>query len=298
MLILGDYAEGFAEYEWRWQCSDIVRPTGTKPLWRGEPIAGKTILLIPEQGLGDTIQFIRFAAKVKALGATVVFRCPTPLLKLFADVPWINVLIPFEETLPSFDMYLTLMSLAAVLRISLEDIPGIQPVPYLRADPELVERWRDRLGLRAPGELYVGIFWQGNPNHANDRARSAPLEAFLPLATVPGVKLISLQKGRGVEQIAPLADRLAILDYRDYTLFEDTAALMSLLDLVVTIDSAPAHLAGALGVPTWLAVARDSDWRWLVGRDDSPWYSSLPNIPADGTSQLERSLPAHGSGTR
>ncbi|MGP0068476.1 MAG: tetratricopeptide repeat protein [Isosphaeraceae bacterium] len=274
-LLLGDYAEGFAEFEWRWRCSDFVRPDFAQPLWKGESIAGRTILLLHEQGVGDTIQFIRFAPKVKALGAKVVFRCPTPLLRLFANAPGIDVLVPDTEPLPSFDAYVPLVSLAAIFRTRLEDLPRVHPVPYLRAEPELVASWAERLGTRAPGERRVGIFWQGNPANTHDRFRSAPLAAFLPLADVPGVRFISLQKGHGVEQIAPLADRLPVLDFRESTRFEDTAALMSLLDLTITICSAPAHLAGALGVPTWLALPSHADWRWLVGREDSPWYPSV-----------------------
>ncbi len=213
--------------------------------------------------------------KFKALGTKVVFRCPTLLSRLFANVPGIDVLIPDGEPLPSFDVYVPLVSLAAIFRTSLEDLPGVLPVPYLRADPERVESWADRLGPRAPGELRVGIFWQGNPANSHDRFRSAPLEAFLPLATVPGVKLISIQKDHGVEQVAPLADRLPVLEFRDCIRFEDTAALMSRLDLMITVDSAPVHLAGALGVPTWLALSSNGGWRWLVGREDSPWYPSV-----------------------
>ena len=279
-LLLGDYVEGFVEYEWRLECTGFARPDFTEPVWKGESIADKTILLISEQGLGDTIQFVRFATKVKALGATVVFRCPKPLVKLFADLPGIDVLIPEGQPLPSFDLYIPLLSLPAVFGTSLGEIPGILPIPYLHADSQLVERWRSRLGPRAPGELRVGIFWQGNPNQSNDHVRSAPLEAFLPLAAVPGVKLLSFQKHHGVEQIAPLADRLPIFDFgeeldRDSGPFQDTAALMSLLDVMITIDSAPVHLAGALGVPTWLALSSDSDWRWLAGREDSPWYPTI-----------------------
>ncbi len=274
-LTLGDYVEGFAEYEWRWKCRDFVRPDFTQPVWTGESIAGKTILLIAEQGLGDAIQFVRFAPKVKAEGATVVFRCPTPLLRLLANFPGIDVLIPEGEPLPSFDTYVPLLSLPAIFRTKLEDIPGIHPVPYLRADQEVARLWSDRLGPRSPGELRVGICWQGNAAHPGDRFRSAPLAAFLPLATVPGVTLISIQKGYGIEQIAPLADRLPVLDFRDSTRFEDTAALMALLDLMITIDSAPVHLAGALGVPTWLAASTDTDWRWLADREDSPWYPTV-----------------------
>jgi Flp pilus assembly protein TadD len=279
-LAFGHYLEGFAEFESRLNCSDFVRPDFTQPLWNGESIAGKSILLVAEQGLGDAIQFIRYAPKVKALGATVLFRCFKPLVKLFAGFPGIDVLIPDGEPLAPFDVYAPLISLAAIFRTDVNDVPGILPVPYLRAAPELVERWSNRLEPRAPGELRVGIFWQGNPKYGADRFRSAPLEAFLPLAAVPGVKLISLQKNDGTEQIARLAGRLPLIDFseeldRENGPFQDTAALMSLLDVMVTINSAPVHLAGALGVPTWLAHSTFPDWRWIVGRDDSPWYPTL-----------------------
>ncbi len=279
-LILGNYREGFADYESRWHCNGFVLPEVTQPMWRGEPIAGKTILLIPEQGLGDTIQCIRFASRVKALGATVVFRCPSPLLKLFAGFPAIDHLVLSGEPLPEYHVHSPLMSLPAILGIGLEDVPAIHPVPYLRADPALARRWSDRLGPRARGEFRVGICWQGSPTQVGDHFRSAPLAAFAVLAAVPGVKLISLQKGHGVEQIPPFADRVPILDFgdeldRDSGPFQDTAALMSILDLVVTIDSALVHLAGALGVPTRLALSNNTDWRWLAGREDSPWYPTV-----------------------
>jgi Family of unknown function (DUF6165)/TPR repeat len=280
LLSLGRYLEGFAEFERRWECSDFVRPDFAQPLWKGEPIAGKTILLITEQGLGDTIQFIRFAPKVKALGATVLFRCPKRLRKLFAEFPGIDVLCPGGEPLPSFDVYAPLVSLAAIFGTDVDDVPGILPVPYLRAEAELVERWSQRLGPRAPGELRVGISWQGNPTYIGDQYRSVPLEAFLPLAAIPGVKLISFQMDDGVEQIARLGRRLRLLDFgeeldRDSGPFQDTAALMSLLDLMVTINSAHVHLAGALGVRTWLALSSVPEWRWIAGRDDSPWYPTV-----------------------
>ena len=274
-LLLGEYVEGFSEFEWRWSCSDFVCPDFKQPLWTGEPIAGKTILLIAEQGLGDVIQFIRFAPKVKALGATVLFRCPVALARLFSGVPGVDVLIPEGEPLPTFDSYVPLVSLAAIFRISLEDLRTACPVPYLRIDPELVHYWEGRLGPPSPGRLRVGIVWQGNPANTHDRFRSAPLRAFRPLADVPGVSFISIQRGHGIEQIAALADRFPVLDLRDSTRFEETAALMSLLDLMITVDSAPAHLAGALGVPTWLALSANADWRWLIRREDSPWYPSV-----------------------
>jgi tetratricopeptide (TPR) repeat protein len=274
-LSLGNYVEGFAEFESRLAFNDAVRVDFTQPVWKGEPIAGKTILMVAEQGFGDNIQFIRFAPKVKALGATVIFRCFKPLMRLLANFPGVDVLIPEGDPLPPFDVHVPLASLADVFRTRLEDVTGILRVPYLHPDHQLVEHWKARLGLRAPGELRVGICWQGNPTHLGDRFRSVPLEAFVPLAAVPGVRLISLQKNHGLEQIAPLADRLSLLDLHDSTRFEDSAAVMSLLDLVITIDSAPVHLAGALGIPTWLALSTAPEWRWLAGREESPWYPSV-----------------------
>ena len=294
-LLIGNYLEGFAEYEWRWHCRGFARPNFTQPLWKGESIAGKTILLIPEQGLGDTIQFIRFAPKVKALGATVIFWCYTDLSNLFEAFPGIDVLVPGDKSLPSFDVYVPLINLPVIFRTCLEDVPEIHPVPYLKAHPDLVERWRDRLGPRAAQRASrVGIFWQGNPTNGHDRFRSVRLEAFLPLAAVPGVKLISFQKDHGVEQIAPLAGRIPMLDFRDSTRFEDTAALMSLMDLVVTIDSAPVHLAGALGVPTWLALI-DRPRVALARRPRGLALVSHPqDLPTAGDPQLEGRVRAHG----
>ncbi len=279
-LLLGNYLEGYAEFDSSWRLLHVAHRGFNQPVWTGEPIAGKTILLIAEEGLGDTIQFVRFVPMVKARAHTVLFWCYAPLLRLFDKLPGIDVLVPGEEPLPSFDVYVPLMSLPAIFRTSLEDIPGVYPVPYLRADPNLVECWKERLGPRAPGELRVGICWQGSPVTSYDRFRSIPLEAFLPLAAVPGVKLISIQKGHGVEQIAPLAGRLPVINFgdeldRDSGPFQDTAALMSLLDVMVTINSAPVHLAGGLGVPTWLALSTDAEWRWLAGRNDSPWYPTV-----------------------
>jgi hypothetical protein len=274
-LLLGNLLEGFREYECRRESNGFMALEFKQPAWKGESIAGKTILLVAEQGFGDTIQFVRFAPMVKALGATVVFRCFAPLLKLFDKIPGIDTLIPDGEPLPPFDVYAPLMSLPIIFRTSLEDVRGIQPVPYLRAEPELVKRWRERLGPRAPRELRVGICWQGNTANPDDGSRSVPLSALVPLAHVSDVKLISIQKGHGVAQIAPLTGCLSLLDFRESTRFEDTAALVSLLDVMITIDSAPVHLAGALGVPTWLAVSTFSEWRWLVSREDTPWYPTV-----------------------
>jgi tetratricopeptide (TPR) repeat protein len=274
-LLLGDYEGGWAEYEWRWRCSEFGRPPVRAPRWDSSPLAGRTILLHAEQGLGETLQFARYAALVKERGGTVIVACPRPLLGILASCPGIDRLVPPDAAWPACDVQAPLLSLPVLLGTTLATVPA--PVPYLSADPGLVERWRGELDA-FPG-FRVGISWQGNPRNKADRYRSVPLRAFVDLARVAGVRLFSLQKGAGVEQLRELsADCPAIdlgsrLDERSGP-FRDTAAVMRNLDLVISVDTALVHLAGALGVPVWVVLAAASDWRWLLDRPDSPWYPS------------------------
>jgi tetratricopeptide (TPR) repeat protein len=272
LLQLGDYERGWAEFEWRWRGSDFDLQI-TRPLWDGSPLAGRTILLIAEQGLGDTLQFIRYAALVKQRGGTVVVACQEPLLPLLESCPGIDRLAAHGKIQTDFDVYAPLMSLPAILGTTLETVPA--PIPYLHARPELVESWRRE--LRSLGRFLVGVAWQGSPTYAHDRLRSFHLAQLEPLARLPGVTLISLQKGLGAEQVREVSDRFSIVDLsdridRETGPFLDTAAIMQSLDLVIGCDSALVHLAGALGVPVWIAHTFVCDWRWMVGREDSPWY--------------------------
>lgn len=322
-LISGNFQEGWPEYEWRWRTKRMAPARFRQPRWTGEDLAGKTILLWSEQGLGDTMQFIRYAPIVRQLGATVVVQCRPALAQLLARSPGIDVLVREGDALPDFDFHAPLLSLPGILKTSLESIPA--SVPYVFALPELAERWRERIGqalsvltskfstpgegwlsgqsggvpsqletgapLRrfAPGTHYrsclskptrIGINWQGNPSYRADRDRSMPLTEFAPLASVPGVSLISLQKGPGSEQVGqlgglfPVLDLSAELDAHSGP-FMDTAAVMMNLDLVITSDTAIAHLAGALAVPVWVALPTVPDWRWLLDRHDSPWYPTM-----------------------
>jgi len=268
LLLSGDLDRGWREYAWR--ARSPLEPKN-KPRWDGSSLAGKTILLYPEQGMGDTIQFIRFASVLKDRGAHVLFGCPEPLIRLLQTCAGIDELLPDRAPLPPFDCYAPLLSLPGLLGVNLTTIPA--SVPYLSALPDLVNSWRAKLshlkGFR------VGIAWQGNPKHKGDRHRSMPLAQFEALARIEGVQLISLQQGFGSEQIAQLNDRFAVYDPGVLVDFMDSAALMSNLDLIVTVDTAIAHLAGALGLPTWVALPRVPDWRWLLNRDDSPWYPTL-----------------------
>lgn len=271
-LLAGRFAEGWREYEWRWQTADFVPRHFRQPLWRGESLEGRTILLHAEQGLGDTIHFARYASAVKRAGARVLLLCQRALLRLLKDCPGVDLLIASGDELPEFDVHAPLLSLPGICDAWPESRPAA--VPYLRAEPALVERRRVELGGRAG--FKVGIAWQGNPDYKRDRFRSIPLSNFEPLARCEGVQLFSLQKGAGTEQLDGLAGRFPVVDLRaSLDDLADAAALMASLDLFVSSDTALAHLAGALGRPAWIALSYHPDWRWLLGRADTHWYPTL-----------------------
>jgi len=235
------------------------------------------------------------------LGAHVLFEAAAKLHPLLSTAPGIDRLVAPGHTEP-FDFYLPLLSAPAVLQTTLDALPA--PASYLSADPALVDHWRDR--LVGDSGFKIGIAWQGNPDFTGDFYRSARLEKFAPLTAVPGVRLFSLQKGFGSEQLAPLAERFAIQDLgaqidnsRTAGAFVETAAVMKNLDLVVTTDTAMAHVAGALGVPVWVALQLSPNWRWLIGRSDSPWYPSMRlfrqtnfNVWDDVFQAIAKALPA------
>jgi tetratricopeptide (TPR) repeat protein len=275
-LLHGDFERGWPEYEWRWAQLDVPRRDFHQPEWDGSDLAGRTILLHAEQGLGDTIHFIRYARLVKDRGGQVVVECQPALLPLLTGVAGIDRLVAAGSKLPPFDVHGPLLCLPRIFRTCLTCIP--RAVPYLRADPALVEHWGKE--LEPLGGFKIGIAWQGNPTFRFDRRRSISLAQFAPLAQVEGVRLISLQHGAGTEQLAALEGQFPVLDLThrlDKTAgaFMDTAAIMMNLDLVISSDTAVPHLAGALGVPVWIALPLVPDWRWLLGREDSPWYPTL-----------------------
>jgi tetratricopeptide (TPR) repeat protein len=280
-LLLGNYEEGWPEYEWRWRTQDfrdwLSQPQNfelrnfSQPLWRREPLDGRTILLQAEQGLGDTLQFIRYAPLVRERGGRVIVQASAALKSLLRTCPSVEEVVGDSEPLPPFDVHAYLLSLPGIFRTTLATVPA--DIPYLSADPSLVEKWREELNpLKS---FKVGIVWQGSRSHKQDRYRSVALAEFAPLAAVPGVQLFSLQVGDGQEQLAALDGRFAVTDLGsrvDPASFADAAAVVKNLDLVIAVDSAIVHLAGALGVPVWVALALSPDWRWLLERDDSPWY--------------------------
>jgi Flp pilus assembly protein TadD len=275
-LRAGDWANGWDDFEWRLRCREFPKRPFAQPRWGGGDLAGKTLLLWAEQGAGDTLQFVRFAALVKERGATVLLECPAALHPLLACCPEIDRLVAAGADPPAFDLHAPLMSVPGILGTSVAVVPA--PVPYLFAEPALVARWQQELapltGFR------VGVCWQGNPRHAGDRRRSFPLSQLAPLAELPGVCLVSLQVGPGAEQVAALAGRFEIFDLGEKLTqtpgaFLDAAAVIRNLDLVVSCDTSVGHLAGALGAPVWLALADAADWRWLLGRSDTPWYPTM-----------------------
>lgn len=293
LLRQGDFHRGGTEYEWRWRLPGQSAPYPHLRAWPGGSPRGKVLLLHAEQGLGDTLQFIRYAAVLQTAGATVVFVCPPALHRLLAGCKGIDRLLSPTDPLPACDAHAPLLSLPRLLGTTLRTIPA--GTPYLHAEPGLVTHWRRRLA-RYSG-CRVGIAWQGNPAFDHDRQRSLPLAAFAPLAGVGGVRLFSLQKPPGTDQLAGIAKRFKVVDLGQDTdeatgTFVDTAAIIRSLDLVITSDSAIAHLAGALGTPVWLALPVGCDWRWFTGRDDSPWYPRArlfrQHRPGDWTDVFQR----------
>jgi tetratricopeptide (TPR) repeat protein len=270
----GDFERGWAEYEWRWRRSGSKPRQLPKPAWDGTRLAGRTLLVYAEQGWGDMMQFLRYAPLAARTGGRVVVECPAPLAPLFATCAGIERVVVEGEPLPAFDCHAALLSLPRLMKTTLATVPAV--VPYLSATAERVAAWGPRL---PQGVFKIGVVWQGNPRHRWDRHRSVPLTQLAPLAQVPGVQLISLQKGAGSEQVAEAAGVCPVLVLdgldEDGGAFLDTAAVLKHLDLVVTVDTALAHLAGALGVPVWLALSVLADWRWLREREDTPWYPGM-----------------------
>ncbi len=274
LLLQGDWLAAWPEYEWRWRTKGFVRYTFSQPRWDGTSLPGKTLLVLAEQGLGDTLQFMRYFALVKQRVGKVVFNCHPQLVKLVANVAGIDQIVPMETPLPPFDAYIPLLSLPGIYRTTPETAPAT--IPYLHPEAELAAFWKSELKL--PAGLNVGIAWQGNPKYRYDRLRSMPLAQFGRLAAVPGVRLVSLQKGLGTEQLRAVTFPVHDVEQRlgdDLDSFRHLAAIVKNLDLVIACDTAVVHLAGALGIAAWVGLPWDSDWRWLLRREDSHWYPKV-----------------------
>jgi tetratricopeptide (TPR) repeat protein len=265
MLLQDRPAEAWEGWEQRFRAGAVPPRAFTQPQWDGGELGGRTLLVHAEQGLGDVIQFCRYLPAIKG---KVLFEAPPRLVRLLSANPAMPPMLPAGAPLPPFDLVAPLLSLPARLA------PDPVTPPYIYADTERTAQWRDRIGRDG---LRVGIAWQGFSGRHEDRGRSVPLGCFAPLAGVPGVRLISLQRGEGEEQLAACPFPVEVLPGLDDgpDAFMDTAAVMDCLDLVVTSDTSIAHLAGALGRPVWVALRLVPDWRWQTGRADSPWYPSM-----------------------
>ena len=272
LLLLGDLQAGFAAYHSRWQTDTFaaIRRSFSQPLWLGvQDVRGATVLLHTEQGLGDTIQFARYAQLLERRGARVVLEVEPALFALFQTLPGVDTLLRQRDPLPDFDLYCPLMSLPVGCGTTLDTVPG--GVPYLQANPAKVRSWEQRLGARTRPR--IGLVWSGSTTHQADHLRSLALSDLLA-ALPPGCDYISLQKELRPGDAAVLqASALAhfggeLLD------MDDTAALCACMDLVIAVDTSVAHLAGALGLPVWVLLPHMPDWRWLLDRSDSPWYPS------------------------
>ncbi len=271
LLARGDWVRGWREYEWRWRLVDFATPPASfpQPLWDGSDLHGRRILLHAEQGFGDMFQFIRYAPLVALRGGQVVVGCPAPAASLLARMPSVWRVITSRAGAPPFEVHLPILSLPRVFNTTLETIP--REVPYL-SPPER----RFPLPEPKPGRRRVGLVWGGDPKHRNDHNRSAPLAALAPLGETAGVDWFSLQTGPRASELnqPPWAGRLVNLGTQ-FIDFDQTASVIAQLDLVISVDTSVAHLAGALGKPVWTLLPFAAEWRWLTGRQDSPWYPGM-----------------------
>jgi hypothetical protein len=276
LLTLGDLKQGFLEVEYerhRKDTASLHPDVFTQPEWSLDSPPGKTVLLHSEQGLGDTIQFLRYVPMVAARGARVIVACQKALVSLAATVEGAAEAVEAgRQTVPRFDLRASLVSLPRILGTTLETVPA--KVPYLRADSEKVKRWAELLGERRG--LRVGVVWAGNPSHANDKNRTMHRGELGGLAGVANVTFHSLQKGHAGAVPPPPPQGLNLVDHvKLLEDFSETAALIEALDLVISVDTSVVHLAGAMAKPVWVLLPKVPDWRWLLERSDSPWYPTM-----------------------
>ncbi|MBO6947037.1 MAG: tetratricopeptide repeat protein [Rhodospirillales bacterium] len=273
-LMAGDYREGWQGFNLRNRVAGRADPTIKGiPCWTGEPLAGRKIVLLAEQGLGDTIQFARFALPLAEEGADVHIRCQDNLRDLLANVPGIAADSGPDDPVPDADYQVPLLSLPGLLGTTPETIPAAEG--YLMSDPALVRKWREKLGASSH-QRCIGLVWAGNPDNNTDYKRSIPLERLVPMLELPGCRFFSLQINPAAQELDRLDTSLRPMPLFDETLaFSEVAAAVSALDLLITVDTSLAHLAGALGRPVWTMISFVPDWRWQLKRSQTPWYDSM-----------------------
>jgi len=274
LLADAQYEEGWREYEWRLRLPELGGKTTQLPLprWTGGDLRGKTLLLDAEQGIGDALQFIRFAGRIAECGTRVIARAAASLCPLLATAPGVALTVPLESPIPPCDAELPLLSLGYRLNIGADDIEG---GAYLRSDPALRARATERIANAGSARHKVGLVWAGAAHHSNDRRRSIPLDLLSPLFDAADIDWISLQKGPREHEIEQLPAARAMVRLDPAAQLSDTAALIDALDAVVSVDTSIAHVAGALGKPVLLMLPFAPDWRWGIEGDRTPWYASV-----------------------
>ena len=284
LLLHGEWEQGWPEYEWRWKLREfqLSQREFSQPIWDSSDLNGRTILLHAEQGFGDAIQFMRYVPLVAGRGGRVIVEVRPQLLRLMRGLAGVEEWISSGEPIPAFDVRCSLMSLPHRFGTTLQTIPGQEP---LRVNLDLVQTWQRRLGSKSSG-LKIGLAWAGSPTFKGDRTRSMSLDRLEPLSQVGGVTFYSIQKGAAAAQAEQPPSGLQLVNLSpDLQDFADTAAVMSAMDLVITTDTSVAHLAGALGRPVWVMLQFVPDWRWLLDRQDCPWYPTMrlfrQNSPGD-----------------
>ena len=272
LLLVGNFEAGWQKYEWRWKSKGVQWHNHNFPLWDGGRLDGKSILIHCEQGYGDSIQFVRYAKLIKELGAQVILYCPASLSRLFESVTGVDCLVVHGADIPRCDCQVPMLSLPLLVKTTVATIPS--QTPYLTADPSLVEKWHNRFGKIK--NFRVGIVWRGKPDHNNDANRSIAFEVFLKLFDAIGCLFIIMQNALTKDEISYCHGKNNVIDISEFlTDFAETAAAISCVDLVISVDTSVAHLAGALNIPVWTLLPFVPDWRWLLGRNDSVWYSSM-----------------------
>jgi len=299
-LVMGEFEKGWHGYEWRYnRPSQGSLRTYPEPRWDGSDLQGKTILIHAEQGLGDTFQFIRYAKLIKEKNGIVIAAVQKPLVTLMKRCKYIDTVISIDETPPHFDVHSPMLSLPYALKTRLDTIPC--EIPYLHADEKLTAEWKQKLAKDK--NFKIGICWQGNDNYATPLLRATVAQKsvhpkeFAPICQLPGVSLYSLQKTTGTDQLKELPNGMHIITFdgdfdQSNGRFMDTAAVIKNLDLVITVDTSISHLSSGLGTPTWIMLPNPSDWRWMMDRNDSPWYPNVTRLfkqptPGDWQSMIK-----------
>lgn len=299
-LVIGEFEKGWHGYEWRYcRPSQGSLRTYPQPRWDGSDLQGKTILIHAEQGLGDTFQFIRYAKLIKEKNGTVIAAVQKPLITLMKNCPYIDQVVSVDDTPPAFDVHSPLLSLPYVMKTRIETVPN--EIPYLYPDEKLIQSWKDKLA--ADKNFKIGICWQGNDNYATPMLRTTVAQKsvhpreFEPICQVPGISVYSLQKTTGTDQLKEIPNTMRVITFdgdfdQSHGRFMDTAAVIKNLDLIITVDTSISHLASALGTPTWIMLPNPADWRWMIDRNDSPWYPNITRLfkqptPGDWQSMIQ-----------